>query len=148
MEKNVLYKNKNLEQIFTQAEYLYAEPLVISQVSFAHKEQVAGNMLLCGDSAGLITPLCGNGMSMALEASSIAAPLADLFLRGDISRKEMQSQYKTKWNNNFSKRLKLGRTVQAMFGNNLVTSAFLQSCKIIPPLADFLIRQSHGQPFS
>ena len=32
-------------------------------------------MLLLGDAAGMITPLCGNGMSMALHSSKIAADM-------------------------------------------------------------------------
>ncbi len=30
---------------------------------------------MCGDTAGLITPLCGNGMSMAIGASKILTGL-------------------------------------------------------------------------
>lgn len=147
MEQNVLYQNRQLKKIFTEAEFLYKEPLVISQVSFADKSQTAGMMPLCGDAAGLITPLCGNGMSMAMKASSMMAPLIDAFLDKEITIQQLNKQYTAAWNMAFKKRLWLGRTVQSLFGSNLMTSAFLQTCKLVPALADGLIRNTHGQPF-
>ncbi|CAN5627540.1 NAD(P)/FAD-dependent oxidoreductase [soil metagenome] len=147
MEKQVLHKNKHLQKIFTEAEFLYKEPLVISQISFANKTQAAGNMPLCGDAAGLITPLCGNGMSMALKASSLIAPLLDNFLNGITNIDQLNQQYSALWQSTFNRRLQLGRIVQSTFGNNLMTSAFLQTCKLFPAMADTLIRNTHGQPF-
>lgn len=147
MEKNILFKNEYLQKIFSEAEFLYKEPLVISQISFSDKELFANNIIFCGDAAGLITPLCGNGMSMALKASHILAPLADLFLRNDISMDELQMQYSFQWKNNFSKRLQFGRTVQNLFGNTILTAVFLQTCKLFPTLADTLIKKSHGETF-
>ena len=32
-----------------------------------------GSLLLCGDAAGMITPLCGNGMAMALQSAALAS---------------------------------------------------------------------------
>jgi flavin-dependent dehydrogenase len=72
MEQNILWQNPLLKEIFTKAKFLYSEPLVISQVSFDRKQQVENHVLMIGDAAGLITPLCGNGMSMAMHASKIA----------------------------------------------------------------------------
>jgi flavin-dependent dehydrogenase len=147
MEKNVLFKNKSLEKIFTAATFLWKEPLVISQVSFADKELFNGSLLFCGDAAGLITPLCGNGMSIALRSAHLLAPLVDMFLRRDISAAEMCRQYSHQWQQHFSKRLQTGRRIQIMFGNNAVTSAFLQSCRIFPGITRKLIRSTHGDTF-
>ena len=37
-------------------------------------------MLMLGDAAGMITPLCGNGMSMAMHASKLAYEAIHSFL--------------------------------------------------------------------
>lgn len=147
MERNILHQNKHLQKIYTEAEFLYPEPLVISQVSFANKTQYAGNMPLCGDAAGLITPLCGNGMSMALKAASMLAPLIDNFLNGSIAIDQLNAVYTKQWHANFNRRLQVGRMVQTMFGNNKMTSLFLQTCKVFPALTDTLIRSSHGETY-
>ena len=46
---------------------------------------------MLGDAAGMITPLCGNGMSMAFHSAKIAFEKIDLFLEKKISREEMES---------------------------------------------------------
>jgi flavin-dependent dehydrogenase len=72
MQKKVLYKNPRLREIFEEAVFIYDQPLAISQISFNRKSQVEDHVLMLGDAAGMISPLCGNGMSMAMHASKIA----------------------------------------------------------------------------
>ncbi|MES2646325.1 MAG: NAD(P)/FAD-dependent oxidoreductase [Bacteroidota bacterium] len=147
MERNILHQNKNLKKIFTEATFLYPEPLVISQVSFVNKTQYERNMPLCGDAAGLITPLCGNGMSMALKAASLLAPLLDQYLNGSIKLEQLNGTYSKQWHATFNRRLQVGRMVQNLFGNNQMTSLFLQTCRTIPAITDTLIRYSHGDTY-
>lgn len=147
MEKNVLYKNPHLENIFETSQILYDEPVTISQVSFDKKNQVENHILLLGDAAGMITPLCGNGMSMALHGSKIAAKHILLFLAGKIPRKKMEIDYTTEWNLIFSKRLRTGRQIQSMFGKTWVTNFFIAVMKRFPGLTRKLIEQTHGEPF-
>ncbi len=147
MEQQILQQNPLLKEIFSQAEFLYDDPLVISQVSFNNKEQVLDHMLMVGDAAGLITPLCGNGMSMAMHAAKIAFSAAEQFLQGDITRNQMENLYQKEWQNQFRNRLKVGRWVQRFFGNNQATSLFLKTISKVPVAARKLISLTHGQPF-
>src|SRR5687768_1865705 len=91
MEERILFRNVFLKEAFENASMLYNKPLTISQISFEKKEQVKDHVLMLGDSAGLIAPLCGNGMSMALFSGRIAAGLIDEFLPGKISRSALES---------------------------------------------------------
>ena len=56
---------------------------------------------MSGDAAGMITPLCGNGMSMALHSSKISFESIALFLNKKISRKEMEAHYVQQWEKAF-----------------------------------------------
>ena len=147
MEKNVLYKNKYLKNIFESSTKLYKTPLAISQISFDKKSQVHDHVLLCGDAAGLITPLCGNGMSMALHSSKIAAALINDFLLYKIDRVQMENNYQKEWQQLFAKRLSAGRFIQQLFGKVWATNVFIGTMKMLPNLTDKLIRQTHGEPF-
>ena len=93
MEQNILSANPHLKKIFNECEMLWKEPVTISQISFDKKNLVEGHVLMIGDAAGMITPLCGNGMSMALHASKIAAEEISKFLEGKISRELMEQNY-------------------------------------------------------
>ena len=126
---------------------MYEAPITISQISFDKKSQVENSMMMIGDAAGMITPLCGNGMSMALHGSKLAAKQIHLYLQGYISRVEMEEQYSRQWQKHFSRRLQVGRWIQRIFGNEWLINGFISIVKRFPKLLDFLIRQTHGKPF-
>lgn len=147
MEAQVLSANPQLKEIFANATHLYDAPQVISQISFDQKTQVDHHVLMLGDAAGLITPLCGNGMSMAMHGSVIVFNHVHAFLSGKIERSEMEQQYVAAWKEAFAKRLFFGRLIQKCFGNPFLTALFLKTMYAIPSLAKWLIRQTHGRPF-
>ena len=147
MEQQLLQQNPQLQKIFSEAVFLFQQPLAISQVSFAKKSQVEEHMLMVGDAAGMITPLCGNGMSMAMHGSKLAFEQVDSFLQGHASREEMETNYALAWKKQFSKRVSIGRMVQRLFGGNKSTALFFNIMHKVPALARIVIKSTHGQPF-
>jgi len=147
MERNILSENLHLKKIWEESDMISKEPVTISQISFDKKAQVENHVMMVGDAAGMITPLCGNGMSMALHASKIAAEQILLFLEGAISREGMEQNYQQQWQQLFSSRLRMGRMIQRLFGKKWLTDSFLMVIKPFPGLVKTLIRQTHGQPF-
>jgi flavin-dependent dehydrogenase len=147
MERTILMKNPFLKEIFNKAVFLYNDPVTISQIAFDRKEQVEQHVLMIGDSAGMITPLCGNGMSMALHSSKLAFNEIRSFLKKEIDRYEMELQYTRTWESAFANRMRNGRMLQSMFGKPFLTNLFVASVKPFPKLISFLVKQTHGQPF-
>ena len=147
MEKNVLQKNPFLKDILSSVKLLPGFPVTISQISFDKKSQVENNVLLIGDAAGMITPLCGNGMSMALHGSKIAFTCINNFLQKKISRQQMEESYATEWKHQFAHRLRMGRMIQRLFGKRSVTNLFIAAVKPFPAIIRSLIRSTHGKPF-
>jgi menaquinone-9 beta-reductase len=147
MEKNILRCNPFLETIFSSSTFLFEQPVTISQISFEQKEKVEHHILMIGDAAGMITPLCGNGMSMALHGSKIAFKNVTAFLKKEITRAEMEQQYIDEWNKCFSKRVFAGRMIQRFFGNEFLSNLLVRSVKPFPKLVAYLIRLTHGTPY-
>lgn len=147
MERTILMKNPFLREIFNKAVFLFKDPVTISQIAFDRKEQVEQHVLMIGDAAGMITPLCGNGMSMALHSSKLAFDEINAFLKNEIDRYEMELQYSRTWESAFSNRMRNGRILQNLFGKPFLTNLFVASVKPFPKLVSFLVRQTHGQPF-
>ena len=147
MEKNVLWQNPHLSAIFSSSVKLFEQPLTISQISFERRARVEDHILFIGDGAGMIPPLSGNGMSMALHGSKIAFRCIDAFLKDQVARHEMEQEYEDQWSRQFGRRLWVGRQLQRWFGNEKRTNLLLHSLKPFPKLVSFLIRQTHGQPF-
>lgn len=147
METEILAQNPFLKNIFGSSEILYDAPVTISQISFSKKSQVENHVLLLGDAAGMIAPLCGNGMSMAMHAAKIAAGLSDEFLQQKITRQQFEQSYTDQWRRQFSKRLAIGRFIQGMFGKMWMTNIFIRTMKLFPRLTRYLISQTHGKRF-
>lgn len=147
MEKSILSANPQLKEIFSQCEKVWKEPVTISQISFDKKNLVEDHVLMIGDAAGMITPLCGNGMSMALHASKIASGQIRDFLLGNISRSEMETNYSTQWNKHFAGRLQNGRFLQRLMLNKNLINFTIRTGKIFPGLIKMLIKQTHGSTF-
>jgi menaquinone-9 beta-reductase len=100
---------------------------------------------MVGDASSMITPLCGNGMAMAIHGGILLSSLADKFLRNQITRKELEEQYQIEWNKQFSFRLKAGRTIQKLFGSKVVSELTVGLFTVFKPFVPSIIQLTHGK---
>ena len=144
-EKHVLSENPSLKKILSQSERLFNKPLVINEISFERKRSVVDHVLMSGDSAGLITPLCGNGMAMAIHSALLLVPKILKFLDDlNYHREQLEQDYAREWHQNFSNRLRMGRLLQrALFNKTL--QHFLIKLSRNPQVADWIVRNTHGK---
>lgn len=147
MEERILMKNPFLQDIFSKAVFKFNQPVIISQVAFSSKSQIENHVLLMGDAAGMITPLCGNGMSMAFHSSKLAFKEIEKFLLHKSDRFAMERRYSNQWKYFFAGRLRSGRAIQYFFGNPLITNFFISTVKRFPKMVEYLVKQTHGTPF-
>jgi menaquinone-9 beta-reductase len=145
MEQQVLMQNPHLKYIFENAEFIYDKPLVINEISFAKKNPVENHMLMVGDTAGLITPLCGNGMAIAIHGAKIASELIISHKNGNCSRIELEKRYEKAWNNKFANRLLIGRTVQKLFGDKWLSEIAAVGFSLFKPALNFIVKSTHGK---
>lgn len=147
MEANILFRNPHIQKLFSEAEFLFERPVTIAQISFEQKSQIENHVLMLGDATGMIAPLCGNGMSMALHSATIAFAAINRFLKKQTTRIQMETQYAAEWNSQFSNRLRNGRVLQYFFGKELLTNLFVRSVKPFPFLIRKMINATHGKAF-
>ena len=147
LEAEVLARNPRLREILTTAEVLYEQPEVINEISFAPKQPVEQHMLMGGDAAGLITPLCGNGMAMALHGAALAAEASHGFLRGQYARPQVEADYARAWRAAFGTRLRVGRAVQRLFGEPRLSELVVGGLRHWPGAVQALMRRTHGTAF-
>ncbi|EJF08166.1 NAD(P)/FAD-dependent oxidoreductase [Pontibacter lucknowensis] len=147
MEQAILQQNPHLRRIFAEAEFLYEHPEVINEISFATKTCVEHHMLMCGDAAGMITPLCGNGMAMAIHAGKLASEQVVRYFENGHNRESLERGYTLAWKKQFEQRLQVGRAVQRLFGNPLLSELAVGTLRYLPAAVRLIMRQTHGQPF-
>jgi flavin-dependent dehydrogenase len=146
-QKSVLYKNPNLKAVFENCESLFPKPLTISQISFEDKDPVENHILMCGDTAGLIHPLCGNGMGMAISSAQILSRHIISFFNEEYpSREAMEKSYKKAWNAEFKYRLKAGRVIAAVFKKYGLSGSLFSILRASPKTLAKIITLTHGKP--
>jgi flavin-dependent dehydrogenase len=148
-QEQVMHQNPHLREFFHQARPVFEEPLAISQISFADKERVNDHVLMCGDSAGLIHPLCGNGMSMAIRGAKL---LSEAILSTDLTneshRHYLEERYSSIWKQAFSARLNRGRQLAKVFSSDHAAQLMLLGLRILPGVLPRIISSTHGRPMT
>ena len=146
-QQKVVSKNKFLAKMFAESEIAFEKPLSISQISFESKAPVENHVLMCGDSAGMIHPLAGNGMSMAIRAAQMVSQLIVKYDRGEIaSRRELELAYAKQWNGEFAARLRSGHIISRLFRLGVFSEMIMLFLKAVPFVLPRIIAKTHGKP--
>ena len=149
METEVLFENPHLRSIFKNSEFLFEKPETINEISFETKEPVWNHILMTGDAAGMITPLCGNGMAMAIHSAKLLSDLIKAkFESRNFNRTQLEREYTNSWNKTFANRLWIGRQIQhKLFGSEWSSNFAVNLAIYSKPVARAIIKNTHGEAF-
>ncbi|MDT0647641.1 NAD(P)/FAD-dependent oxidoreductase [Zunongwangia sp. F260] len=145
-KNNVLSENPHLQSFFQDAKPAFEKDLTIAQVSFDEKSLIENHVLMLGDAAGLIHPLCGNGMAMAIHSGKMASEAILAFHNKKLSnRTEVEEGYQMKWNKEFKTRLLTGRVLQSILINPGMAGVSQNLISKLPFLLPHIIKRTHGK---
>ena len=144
-QEKVVAQNPHLKKILENATSVFEKPLTISQICFEKKDNVEDHIIMMGDTAGLIHPLCGNGMAMAIHSAKLASEQTIDFLAGKISRNEMEKSYSSNWDKNFKQRLWYGRILGSILKHSKLSEVLTNLITHLPFLLPIIIRKTHGK---
>lgn len=140
-----LSKNPHLKKFYNEAKPIFKKPLTISQISFHKKSPIENHIFMLGDSAGLIHPLCGNGMAMAIKSAQIFSELfLKAFQNNNFERSKLEKAYTNQWQNEFGERLKTGRLIQKVLLNPLASKVGFSIARAVPSIVPKIIEKTHG----
>jgi menaquinone-9 beta-reductase len=143
-EKQIVFRNPKLKRVFENAEELFDRPMAISNFSMGAKDAVSDGVFMAGDSAGMISPLCGNGMAMAISSGFHLAKLLNTCMAEGHSKIWAEKAYTRFWKSQFSTRLFWGGTLQHLFGKPVLSNFALNVLSAVPALAPKIIEKTHG----
>jgi flavin-dependent dehydrogenase len=116
----------------------------VSQISLAEKTAFEQDVCMIGDTAGMIAPLCGDGMAMALQSAEVAVPSVLAFLDERLSAEAFRQRYTSDWREAFRTRMRLGRWIQWSAFRPGVAAAVVRACHLAPIFGRWLIRSTRG----
>ncbi|NSL90771.1 NAD(P)/FAD-dependent oxidoreductase [Chitinophaga sp. Mgbs1] len=144
--EEVLYRNPHLRRIFENCRPLFPQPMTISQIAFGPKQPVDADVLMTGDTAGMIHPLCGNGMAMAIDSARIAAELLTAYFKEHkYNRQQLETAYTAAWNKAFKSRMQMGSLLNGLFLKEKLSAATMRALTVFPALLPAIIRRTHGK---
>lgn len=149
LERNILCRNPYIRGHLKNSDFLFEKPEVINEISFETKSPVQDHILFCGDAAGMITPLCGNGMAMAVHSAKILAETISESgaLNGSFNRAVLEKIYSERWTKQFALRLRTGRVIQGVFGSKTLSEMAVMTFRKLPVFTKYLVSKTHGKPF-
>ena len=101
---------------------------------------------MIGDSAGLIHPLCGNGMAMAIHGAKLFSELfLQAFQQKQFDREDLEKAYQIKWEETFTKRLQTGRRIQNLLLHPTTAHLGLKMVQAFPSILPKIIKRTHGE---
>jgi flavin-dependent dehydrogenase len=147
-QESVMFQNPHLKTLFEKSDFLFSSPETINEISFETKSPVEDHILMVGDAAGMITPLCGNGMAMAIHAAKISSECIIRYCREKTYTRQMLEQdYTQTWKRKFAGRLWRGRQVQRLFGHDWASSFAVSLLRYSTPVANLIVKNTHGPVF-
>lgn len=120
-----------------QREFLSCEPVV-----FAARAPSEQGMFLVGDAAGIIDPLAGNGMAMAIQSAAIAAPLILARFRLENDETPLRA-YTAKWHAAFDSRLRWSRRIASVLSKPGLLHAAIATFPA-PAIGAWLLRKTRA----
>ncbi len=145
-EEQVLHQNPHLLKALTEAKEVFPRPMAISNFTMGSGEPVQNGIFMAGDAAGMISPLCGNGMAMAITAGYVLGGQLAAGLAVRARPEALQKQYADYWNKQFKSRLAWGNRLQWLFGQPAIANAALGAARVMPSVVTSIIKKTHGEP--
>lgn len=142
----VVSRNPHLRDFLKDSVALFEAPLSIGQISFDSKKPVVDHILMCGDTAGLIHPLCGNGMAMAIHSGKLVSETVHRYMsQKGYLRKDMENEYRKQWAQHFKSRLRYGRYFQKILMQEQLLNWGINTLGKSEGVLRAMINKTHGK---
>ncbi|MFD0710834.1 NAD(P)/FAD-dependent oxidoreductase [Paenibacillus sp. GCM10027626] len=133
-------RNPKLDQKLANAVPVLGTQAAVAPVNLSYKPQAWDEIPQLGDAALMIPPLCGDGMSMALRSAQLCAPLADRYLKGELSLSDWQHAYSQSVLQEFKGPMQWGRVLQTLVDRPFLPRLLLRAAGLMPGIAYRLVQ--------
>jgi flavin-dependent dehydrogenase len=93
---------------------------------------------MVGDASGIVDPLTGNGMAMAIQSAALAAPFIVQLLAANDDRDRIEESYRVAHRRFFDSRIRWSRRVAAFLSRPTLLDAALVAVRT-PRMGHFLL---------
>jgi len=140
-------RNKSFQNIFAENSFKQINELQtygIGNIYFGERNLVENGVFMIGDAAGVIAPLAGDGIGMALQSAKL---ISDVFVKSrneNLPVEETERTYKNCWHKLFRKRLNYSSFIQKIILQSKFRNSAVNFIKIFPSTLPKLINATRG----
>jgi len=121
-----------------QEGFLSSEPVI-----FRARSAVEGGVFMIGDASGVIDPLTGNGMAMAVQSALLVAPMILRLLEQPAKRGEIEDEYRRRHRLFFEPRIRWSRQIAALLSRPRLLDAALAAVRT-PRAGQLFLRRTRA----
>jgi menaquinone-9 beta-reductase len=118
--------------------------LSVAQVPLESKETSRDGVFFCGDAAGMIAPLAGDGQAMALASARLLASILSGARLDAAAIAGLERAWDRAWKSAFARRMRLGRWLQRALLSPRAAEALIRVISLHPALGRALVRATRG----
>ena len=136
-------EGRHLDALYARHEpaqegYLSSEPVI-----FRARSAVEGGVFMIGDASGVIDPLTGNGMAMAIQSALLVAPMLMRLLESPSRRSEIEDEYRRAHREMFLPRIAWSRRVAMLLSRPRLLDAAM-SITSSPRIGELFLRRTRA----
>jgi flavin-dependent dehydrogenase len=120
-----------------QEQFLSSEPVI-----FRARSPVEHGVFMVGDASGVIDPLTGNGMAMAIQSALLVAPMLLRIARSPAGRATMERQYRGEHARMFDRRIAWSRRTARLLSRPKLLDLALTAGGLAGGAGPFLLRHT------
>jgi flavin-dependent dehydrogenase len=142
-------KNKAFSNLFNGARKNLFDNIPVygtGNIYFGKRNLVENGIFMIGDAAGVIAPLAGDGIGIAMESGKLAADLLFKRKKEKLSISETEANYMSSWKKLFTKRMKTAIRIQNIIFSRFGREAGSLIIKLFPSLLPILIKSTRNFP--
>lgn len=141
--QSIRAEEPQLEELYARHEpaqegFLSSEPVI-----FRPRSAVEGGIFMIGDASGVIDPLTGNGMAMAIQSALLVAPMLMRLLQAPKDRRKIEREYRRRHRAMFASRIAWSRRVAALLSRPRLLDAALGMTKS-RAIGELLLRKTRA----
>ena len=110
-------------------------------IYFGKRDIVNEGIFYIGDAAGVIAPLVGDGIGMAVQSARL---VSDILCRNNLVQEKAGIEYENEWRDRFLRRLSLAGIIQKIVLNNSFRNPGIKMVSFFPGALSTIIKYTRG----
>ena len=133
-------QNKKFNALFNKNFFDSIDKLQVygtGNIYFGKRDIVNEGIFYIGDSAGVIAPLVGDGIGIAVQSARL---VSDILCGNNLVKETAGKEYKKEWRNKFLRRMLIAGIIQKIVLNNYLRNAGIRMISFFPGVISTIIK--------